>query len=286
MKNTYTIRLNQIRQNPDFLNMLKALERGFQQFGIDFYLIGAVARDVWMSGVHKKPVRRATKDIDFAIFIHDTATYDDLKEYFITVEKFKAIKENHFVLIWNDIQEIDLLPFGILKDLLGGVELDTVGMASYTMEGFKEIYEIGLPEVIIDHTYRFKFCTLEGIVLLKLIAWDDRPELRRDDIKDISDILEHLFDMFANEIYEEHFDLFENEEQDLRHLAAQVLGRKIRQITRINPALHYRIEMILMSNIQQEETSQIAKIMVEFFDNTIHENVILLKQILLGLQSL
>jgi hypothetical protein len=32
--------------------MLYALERGLDKFGIDFYLVGAVARNVWMTGIN------------------------------------------------------------------------------------------------------------------------------------------------------------------------------------------------------------------------------------------
>jgi predicted nucleotidyltransferase len=39
-----------------------------------------------------------------------------------------------------------------------------------------------------------------GIVLLMLIAWKDRPELRRDYILDISDILHQFFHMYDKEI--------------------------------------------------------------------------------------
>ncbi len=43
---TYMINFKQLRQLPDFLEMLAALERGFKKFHVDFYLVGAVARDV------------------------------------------------------------------------------------------------------------------------------------------------------------------------------------------------------------------------------------------------
>ena len=78
---------------------------------------------------------------------------------------------------------------------------------------------------------------IDGIVLLKLIAWDDRPESRRDDIKDISDILNHFFDMNDNEIFENHHDLFEKEEASLKHIAARVMGREMSKIAKKNELL-------------------------------------------------
>lgn len=46
MKSTYKINFDQIRQKESLGSMLEALERGFQKFGIDYYLVGAVSRDV------------------------------------------------------------------------------------------------------------------------------------------------------------------------------------------------------------------------------------------------
>jgi predicted nucleotidyltransferase len=68
--------------------MLSALERGLNKFDIDFYLVGAVARDLWMSAINDIPPSRITGDIDFAVFIDDKGTYDNLKKYLIEVEGF------------------------------------------------------------------------------------------------------------------------------------------------------------------------------------------------------
>lgn len=37
------------RQGP-FREVFEALEASFQEFGLDFYIIGAFARDVWQAG--------------------------------------------------------------------------------------------------------------------------------------------------------------------------------------------------------------------------------------------
>ena len=52
MMNTYKINLEQLRLQPEVAEMLSALQRGLTKFKIDFYLIGAVARDVWMNGIN------------------------------------------------------------------------------------------------------------------------------------------------------------------------------------------------------------------------------------------
>jgi len=52
MSNILKIPFDKIRDEGQFKEVFQALERGFTKFGIDFYLVGATARDVWMKGVH------------------------------------------------------------------------------------------------------------------------------------------------------------------------------------------------------------------------------------------
>ncbi|NQW77950.1 MAG: hypothetical protein HQ449_01405 [Chitinophagaceae bacterium] len=279
---TYKINYNQLSQQPGITEMLYALQRGLEKFGIDFYLVGAVARNVWMTGINNIAPRRTTGDIDFAVLINDDGLYEALKTYLIITEGFQPYKGNEYVLIWKENLEVDLLPFGAIDDGDTKFTSNGLGLTSISLQGFTEIYNDGLPTLDLEGKHQFKFCTLPGIVLLKLIAWDDRPESRRDDIKDISDILNHFFDMNDNEIFENHHDLFEKEEASLKHIAARVMGREMSKIAKKNELLFSRIVGILDSNTLVSQNSEMAKIMVEYYDNTIDDNVQLLKHLRQG----
>ncbi len=285
MMSSYKINYNKIRQLPEIKEMLSALERGLNRFSIDYYLVGAVARDVWMTGINGIAPRRTTGDIDFAVLINDKGVYDALKNYLIEEECFAAYKANPYVLIWEGRYEVDLLPFGAIEDENGYVIAEGTGLTNISLQGFYEIYEEGLPEIELEGNHRFKFCTLPGIVTLKLIAWDDRPEIRRDDVKDISDILNHFFDMYDEKIWEGHNDLFEGDNVDLKHVAARVMGREMRKIADRSRKLFDRLNAILDANTSDMRNSRMANIMVEYFDNTVEDNVILLSQVKLGLNG-
>lgn len=279
---SYKINYEQLRQQPEITEMLSALQRGLEKFGIDFYLVGAVARDVWMSGINKIEPRRTTGDIDFAVLINDKGTYEALKEYLINTEGFHPFKGNSFVLIWKDKTEVDLLPFGAIEDEDGKVTTSGLGLTNISLQGFTEVYEEGLPQLELEGKHQFKFCTLPGIVLLKMIAWDDRPEKRRDDIKDISDILNHFFNMYDNEIWDNHSDLFADENAELNHIAAIVMGREMVKIAKRNEKLFNRIDGILKANTVDLTNSRMAAIMVEFYQNTVEDNVLLLQKLMQG----
>ncbi|HEX5154777.1 MAG TPA: hypothetical protein VFW07_25195 [Parafilimonas sp.] len=280
--NSYRINFNQLRQQPEISGMLSALERGFARFGIDFYLVGAVARDVWMMGIHKMPPTRTTGDIDFAVLVNDKGIYETLKAYLVEQENFQPIHDNAFVLLWKNKTQVDLLPFGAIENEDGSVTVEGTGFTTVHVPGFNEIYEEGLPVVVLEETHEFKFCTLPGIVILKLIAWDDRPENRRDDIKDISDILHYFFDMHDEEIWENHSDLFDDEDADLKHIAARVMGREMHKIARRKNKLYKKIGDILETNTVNTQTSTIAGIMAAHFENTVEDNIKLLRQLKKG----
>ncbi|PRZ21271.1 hypothetical protein [Flavobacterium granuli] len=174
------------------------------------------------------------------------------------------------------------MSFGEIEAKPSNVTVQGTGLTSLNMSGFKEIYDSGLPEAELEEKHRFKFCTLPGIVLLKLLAFQERPEIRRDDVKDISKILKHFFDMYANEIYEKHNDLFGDKYINLNWIAARVLGRDMGKIAQLSEDLFIRIKKILTKNTIDIHSSNIAKIMTEFFQNTIEENVKLLEQVKIG----
>lgn len=281
----YTISYDQLRQSPHITEMLRGLERGFEKFNIDFFLVGAMARDVWLSGIHKKQPRRVTSDIDFAISLNDKSTYQALKEYLIEEEGFYPLHDNAFILKWMDRFQVDLLPFGTIADEDGIVKVDGTGLTTAHVPGFNEVYETGLPQLELGQQHIFKFCTLPGIVILKLISWDDRPEVRSKDIIDISDILHHYFDMNDENIWEQHHDLFSDDNFSLPHIAARVMGREMRKIAKRNHKIYQRLIAILKANIEDVANSRAAAVMVIYYKNTMKENVEILKQLKQGLEE-
>ncbi len=282
---TYRINFKQLRQRPDFLEMLAALERGFKKFHVDFYLVGAVARDVWMTAINEISPGRITRDIDFAVFIEDKGTYEKLKRYLVEIEHFQPSKENTFVLLWQGRMQVDLLPFGNIEDENAKVSFEGTGGTSLNMPGFMEIYESGLPELELEGEHRFKFCTLPGIVILKLIAWEDRPEIRRDDLKDILTILTHFFEMYTDQIYEHHSDLFGDDDFGLNLIAARVMGREMKKIAIRNEKLYDRLSNLLEKNTKDVNTSEMGKIMANWSNTTVAESLKPLSEIQLGFRD-
>lgn len=281
MRNLLTIPFNKIRSEGNYKEIFEALERGFTKFGIDFYLVGATARDVWMRGVHEKPPKRATSDLDFGIMIKDSYLFDELKEYLIKEEGFVPYKENAFVLIWKDKTQVDLIPFGELENE-GVATVRGTGFTSMNVEGFQEVYEKASEEVQTEDLH-FRVCTLAGIVILKLIAWDDRPEMRGEDIDDIAEILKNYFHFNSDAIFEHHNDLFGD--NDLDEVAAQYLGREIGKITSRNKKLTERVTAILERGLSDSNPNNLDELLARESDETIDYSRSLIAHILAGIRE-
>lgn len=228
------------------------MEETFRKLSIDFYLIGAIARDIWYA--KGNAVSTGTRDVDFAIFISNQNDYETLKNYLVKEKNFVESKTNDFVVISSEGHTVDLLPFGEIE-IDSKINIAGGGLTSIQANGFKEVYESGIATIELEIGHAFQVATLPAIVLLKLISYDDRPEQRFKDPRDIAGIIQHYFDLQSDNIYENHSDLFEFENFTIQKAGARVIGREIKTIIGSNALLKERITGILTEHIYQAEKS-------------------------------
>ena len=74
--------------NPELKSILQALNSFFQSKEIDFYIVGATARDILLTNLYGLIPERKTMDIDIAIAISDWKEFEIIerelpqREYF------------------------------------------------------------------------------------------------------------------------------------------------------------------------------------------------------------
>jgi predicted nucleotidyltransferase len=238
-----------------------------------------------MTGMHGIPIQRITRDIDIAVFVPHNEAYTKLIEAFVRTGNFLTIQDNPHRLIFEEKYILDLLPFGDEIETDGIVHIGEGGLVDISVEGFSEVFTEATELIEFKEGYLFQVCTLPGIVLLKLIAFDDKPEIRMKDAKDIAFIIEHYFRLRTDEIVEFHFDLWEMEPFDEKRIAARVLGREIRLVTAKSERLQKRIIPILKTNSTDADTSRMARTMISGEIDSLEEATHLLKEVLTGLQD-
>ncbi|WP_313367731.1 nucleotidyl transferase AbiEii/AbiGii toxin family protein [Sphingobacterium mizutaii] len=266
-------------------NIFDILERSFNQLNIDFYLIGALARQVWYEKGNMS--FRTTKDVDYAVLVSNQDEYQRIRAYLIDTEKFTPYRGNAFVLIAPDGTQVDILPFGEIEDD-GSVTVNGQGMTSIRVDGLIDVYNNGIEEVEFETGHSFKVATLPAIALLKFIAYDDRPEHRQKDATDISNLIVHFFTLNDEMIYQHHNDLFDETKNIVfKSIGPIVLGRKMRKIASSNEGLVIRLNNILEKHIQMEENGAFVRLMVNPLndDSTIESVVKALKDIHKGFNN-
>ncbi|WP_166962118.1 hypothetical protein [Yeosuana marina] len=263
---------------PYFKEVFDIIDEVMLKLNVPYYLIGAsaIALELLKDGI--KP-SRGTKDIDFAIMISSIQQFEtivkELSNYgFNKVEAPWTLYNGNFNIV------IDLLPFGEIEEKF------TVNFNKrYTdlhVLGFNEVLKE--PETVRIEEKFVQIPSLQGMVILKLIAWSDRPEERDSDLGDILRIIEHYFSLNLDEIVEYHNDIFPEEgELDQLKIAARVLGRKARHFLDISPTINKRILKTINENVINVENSEIAKQWIRNKDWNLGYAVEILEELRLGL---
>ncbi len=238
---------------PYFIDVFRIVDEVLKTNNAPYYLIGVTATDIQLLKNGIKPAR-GTKDIDFAVMVSSFAEYGKIKDDLIQ-KGFNQVKVP-FTLYHSQFNvAIDLLPFGQIE------QSETVNFTEreITMNvlGFKEA--LAQPnEVILDETLSIQVPPLHGMVMLKLISWSDRPEVRLTDLDDIYRILSYYFDTESDSIFSDHFDLLDVDPFDQKLIAAEVMGRNISALLKKSPRLQERVMKVLDENTSKPAKSSIG----------------------------
>jgi len=238
---------------PYFKESFDSIDEVMKELKIPYYLIGvnAIALELLKKGI--KP-SRGTKDIDFAVMVSSMNEYDQISAA-LTAKGFNKVAAPWTFYSSYFGVAIDLLPFGEIE------ENNTINFNERYIDlhvlGFREVMEEAV-QVEIEEKFA-NIPPLPGMVILKLIAWSDRPEDRENDLSDILKIIQHYYDLNWDDIVEKHYDTLDNEPFDRLLIAAEILGRNSRIFLQKSEAIAARILQILENNLQEPTKSAIAK---------------------------
>jgi len=239
-------------RNVTYKDLMDILEEAFKKYNVDYYLIGATSRDLWIDGISSIPAVRATYDLDFAIYLNDNHEFESIKN--TLVEKGFGRTQHPYRLNYGNII-IDLLPFGNIE-VNRTVKLLADPPVTLSVLGFQEVYT---ETVLIEDN--FKVASLPGLCVLKLISFNESPDRLRD-IQDFEYLLDNYFEIFPNEIFDKYSDLIA-EYNDGRIAGAKAIGLSIKNILNINADLKTRVIFTLKNRIKGFTAKEIN----EMFEN-------------------
>ncbi len=247
MHNTSKILLNSITDQV-VIDILKIVIPVLEQSRIDYFVVGAFARDIdLLVKGHPEPPRRKTKDIDLAVLMGSNEAYESLKDSIAALPDFSPSQDEPYRFIFKESYEVDFLPFGAIANEKGQVELKAKTTFLLDMPGFEEI-KPWVQTIETEEGLNLRVSSLPGIVLLKLFAWEDQPG-RIKDIEDIDYILRNFYLLHIEEILEtdaDLFDLFTAEEKYFEELiSARYVGRRMGSMLENAPKLEARLLRLL-----------------------------------------
>jgi predicted nucleotidyltransferase len=177
--------------------------------GVRFFVIGAAARDMILEHVYGIDTLRATRDIDFGVYVSAWAQYDKLKKGLETTGKFIPTEVGYRLKYKRNLI-IDLIL------------------------GFDEAYQHSLTiRLRSNPTLDIPFVSLAGLALLKIIAWDDKDSDNDKDADDLAFIMRNYIDAGNDErLFSSDKDLIHNQEDfDYESASARLLGRDMAAIS-------------------------------------------------------
>jgi predicted nucleotidyltransferase len=234
---------------------LDSLEKTFLNFQIDFYLIGAFARDMWMNHLDNLPLRRATLDIDFSIYIHESTQFTEMKDHLVAYEGFETT-DQPYRLVSSDQTIVDLIPFG-------GIEKNNVvyleGHPPMDLSVFGNMQVLAHAENITVGESDFKVCTLPGLCILKLIAANERDERYQKDMGDFFYILENYAEIAGETLFEADYEDLIDEDFEPDVAAAKMLGRQMTPMLNESAELKKTILAILEKHQEKFSDQEIGE---------------------------
>ena len=248
--------------NPLLKELLQKLTNYFQSIGSDFYIIGATARDIILSGIHKQASARRTADLDIAIAIKDWDKFNQISEELCKMEGFTKDSKLTQRFNFQKVYDIDIVPFGEIAKADNNIYWPPEEQFAMSVAGYTEVADNTL-DITIDNDLSVKVASLPGIFILKLAAFNDRKNETNKDADDLAFIIENYLNINIERAAVNHYDIYEAENFNTFTAGATLLGRDIKTIIGGNKETINTFIQTLEKELKLEEESQLINQIIE-----------------------
>jgi predicted nucleotidyltransferase len=249
-------------QHPLLKPVLEELIPVFEEAGIKFYIIGAVARDIILE-LYDEKSKRVTMDLDIAIAINDWSAFDVLATQIVSLPNFTKDTKQQQKFLYKSNFEIDIVPYGGIKNQNDKIYWPPDESFAMTVLGFEEV-EDSLLKIQIDEEVNFEIVSLEGVFLLKLFAWKDRSNKTTKDAEDLGFLLNNYFNINRDSSFDEPYNkVYDLEDFTELNAGAIILGQKLNLMLAKSPPVKAKLKSILEENIAKAEESKLINQIIE-----------------------
>lgn len=210
--------------------VVQALQAVAQPLGIEYFLIGAAARDLMLRHAHDIEPSRLTEDVDFAVSVPDWPSFESLRTALLGSDQFsgRSKKAIHKLRHKATGLPLDIVPFGGIENPDRTISWPPDHHTVFDCFGAREAFEVSIP-VQLPNNVTLRVASIPALALLKITAWKDRK--RSHPGRDAGDLLlyaRHYMDCDNfDRAAQNHSDLFTKDDYDHEVIGARLLGRDI-----------------------------------------------------------
>ncbi len=244
--------------------LLNAVASAASKLEIRWLIAGAMGRVLLLEEVYKLPPGRATQDVDFGVMVESWNHYQALIRRICEDGRF--YQDTKLTQRLNsEYGSIDLVPFGGVESDGNLLRWPPDGDFVMSVAGFREACDDAIA-VLVNDTLVVHVASPVGLLLLKLVAWEDRHTIQPGkDAADIAYVLRHGPTLLGEDtLYEEHFDMVTATGFDLELAAARGLGRQLRHLGSRQTSEHVQaiLERELADGIESKLVREISNSLV------------------------
>lgn len=218
------------RIDPVLVDILRIVHQEATSRGMLFFVVGATARDIVLNHCHAIRSYRQTRDLDIGVKVAGWDEFRQLSEALIATGRFSADREPHRLMYSRF--SVDIVPYGGVSPDNKTISWPPDHQVVMSIMGFQEAHDYGITVRLSDDPLLdVKVPTIPGMVMMKLISWNDRYPVRPKDAEDLLFLMESYAEAGNIErIYDNEQALLQAEGFDLTWAGIRLLGRDLSSV--------------------------------------------------------
>ncbi|OGA69948.1 MAG: hypothetical protein A3G81_13965 [Betaproteobacteria bacterium RIFCSPLOWO2_12_FULL_65_14] len=245
------------KADPLVAELLADVARAAERQRIDFFVVGAAARDLVLEHAYGMKSRRATRDVDLACQVAGWRAYQRLVQALKESGRFAAQPGvAHRLSYRGGALSTDLVPFGGLERPPGEIAWPPDFTTRMRVAGYADVREACIAATILPGIV-VKVVSLPGLAVLKLLAWSDRRNETTRDGTDLGLLCRHYGPACEYErLTGASYDVLGLEGYDVHRGGVRLLGRDMAAIMR--PETRARVLAVLAAEREQASGYRLA----------------------------
>jgi len=216
--------------DPEHKSAILHIKKMLDELGVKFFIVGASAIDFVLDYLHGIRAPRRTMDIDFAVRIESWELYEKIENVLLNAQGFKKSKQKQRFEYGETI--IDIVPFGKVSDDQNLISWPPEHTTVMSVSGFEDAYKYSTPIIISKEPFhQIKVPTIPGMVVMKLLSWNDSFPERQKDAQDLYFLLlQYKYTDIIERLYIDNKELFESEDFNDEIASIRILGHDMAKI--------------------------------------------------------